>query len=181
MGFLFGYLWTRLFLAGALRVADQAAIGTLKEEVQKATEMVETTNRALDELRKQIRIGCNSTQSRLRQFNPSPDLPQVTQDALITAFAAASRPIKIQIFNQAWQVRSENWRDISSKPKMERVIPVFKALIANDHENQYHMNHGQLGFALKDKPQPDWNASEKELTTAIRDSRPLATKWMVIL
>jgi hypothetical protein len=35
LGFLFGYLWTRLFLAGALRVADQAAIGTLVAEVQR--------------------------------------------------------------------------------------------------------------------------------------------------
>ncbi len=167
LGFLFGYLWTRLFLAGALRVADQAAIGTLVAEVQKVTEKAETTERKLEELKKQSERDAAALNLAYRQLNPSPDLPQVTQEDLDAAVAAASRPIKVQIFNQAWQVRSDNWRDVNNKPKMERAIPVFRALIHNDVENRYHMNHGQLGFALKDKTQPEWAEAERELTTAI--------------
>ena len=173
LGFLFGYLWTRLFLAGALRVADQAALGNLKRKKSKER---------LRRLKPRSANSRNSRNSReldaaalnlaYRQLNPSPDLPQVTQDEIYAAVAAASRPIKVQIFNQAWQVRSENWREVTKKPTMERTIPLFRALIQDDAENRYHMNHGQLGFALKDKTQPDWEAAERELTAAIEIRGP---------
>ena len=50
---------------------------------------------------------------------------------------------------------------------MERSIPIFKALIACDPDNNYHLNHGQLGFALKDQRQPNFKEAESELTKAI--------------
>jgi hypothetical protein len=50
---------------------------------------------------------------------------------------------------------------------MERSIPVFRALIASDRERVYHRNHGELGFALKDKADPDWQEAFRELTMAI--------------
>jgi len=180
LGFLFGYLWTRLFLAGALRVADQAAIGTLVAEVQKVTKKAETTERKLEELKKQSEQDAAALNLAYRQLNPSPDLPQVTQEDLDAAVAAASRPIRVQVFNQAWQVRGDNWREIGNKPKMERTIPVFRALIHSDVDNRYHMNHGQLGFALKDKTQPEWAEAERELTTAIEIRGPwLEHGWLL--
>jgi hypothetical protein len=160
LGFLFGYLWTRLFLAGALRIADQAAIGELTAEVKEAS-------RKVDALKKQVDMDAEALGLAIRHLNPSKDLPEVTQEELDAAIAAASRPIKVQIFNQAWQVRSDNWRDEANKPKMERTIALFRALIHNDVENRFHMNHGQLGFALKDKSNPDWAEAETELTLAI--------------
>jgi len=36
-----------------------------------------------------------------------------------------------------------------------------------DTANQFHRNHGELGFALKDKEDPDWVGAEQELNTAI--------------
>jgi hypothetical protein len=128
LGFLFGYLWTRLFLAGALRQADQAAIGALASEVQKVTERAETTERKIDELKKQRELDAAALNLAYRQLNPTPDFPEATQDALEAAIGAASRPIRVQIFNQAWQVRGDNWRDAAGKPKMERTIPLFRAL-----------------------------------------------------
>jgi hypothetical protein len=180
LGFLFGYLWTRLFLAGALRQADQVAIGALVSEVKKATEKAETTERKIDELKKQRELDAAALNLAYRQLNPTPDLPDVTQDALEAAIAATSRPIKVQIFNQAWKARGENWRDAESKPKMERAIPLFRALIRNDPKNQFHMNHGQLGFALKDKRDPDWPGAEKELTQAIEIRGPWEEKGWVL-
>jgi hypothetical protein len=167
LGFLFGYLWTRLFLAGALRVADQAAIGNLVEKVREVSDKVETTERKLNELKKQSELDADALNLAYRHLNPSQDLPPVSQSDLDAAVAAASRPVKVQIFNQAWQVRSENWREAASKPKMERSIAVFRALIRSDVKNEFHMNHGQLGFALKDQTQPDWVEAEKELSVAI--------------
>ena len=167
LGFLFGYLWTRLFLAGALRVADQAALGELTAEVERVKQNAQSADRKVDELRRQVELDADALGLAIRQLNPSPDLPEVTQSELDAAIAKASRPIKIQLFNQAWQVRSENWRDRATIPKMERTIMIFKALINSDTDHRYHMNHGQLGFALKDKIPPDWTEAEKELTTAI--------------
>jgi hypothetical protein len=172
LGFLFGYLWTRLFLAGALRVADQASIGIIEAKVQKATEKAENVERKIESLKKQADLDATALNLAYRQLNPSQDLPKVEQAELDSAIAAASRPIKVQIFNQAWQIRSDNWRDINRKQKMERTIPLFTALINNDVENRFHMNHGQLGFALKDKIQPDWSEAERALTTAIEIRGP---------
>lgn len=170
LGFLFGYLWTRLFLAGALRAADQASIGALVAEVQKVTKRTDNTERKLEEMKKQSELDAAALNLAYRQLNPSADLPAPSQGELDAAVIAASKPIKLQLFNQAWQVRSENWKDESTKPKVEGTIALFKALINDDSDN--HMLHGQLGLALKDKSQPDWAAAEKELTTAIEMRGP---------
>ena len=172
-GFLFGFLWTRLYLGGALREADLSAIGSLQNKIEKASAEVAQTKRELQEFKKQADLDSQALALAFRQLNPGGDLPEVSQAELSSAIAAASRPSKVQIFNQAWQVRSETWRDQDTKPKMERTIPVFTALIENDVEGRYHMNHGQLGFALKDQRQPDWAKAEAELTRAIeiRDAR----------
>jgi hypothetical protein len=179
VGFLFGYLWTRLFLAGALRVADEAALGALEARVRTVSDRAASTERRLEELRKQTELDVNALNLANRVLNPSPDLPEVTQDALNEAVTLASRPIRVQIFNQAWQTRSDNWREAATKPKMERTIPIFRALIESDAEKQFHMNHGQLGFALKDRINPDWRAAEAELTTAIEMRGPWEEKgWL---
>ena len=167
LGFLFGYLWTRLIFTRALRTADQAAIGVLVEEVQKVTEKAETTERKLEELKKQSELDAAALNLAYRRLNPTQDLPVVTQEELDSAIALASPPVKVQVFNQASQLRTDNWRDPKTKPKVELTIPVFRALIRSDTQNSYHRNHAQLGYCLKDKPQPDWGEAEKELTTAI--------------
>jgi hypothetical protein len=160
VGFLFGYLWTRLFLAGALRRADLSAIGAL------ATKIVKTDEK-LEQFKKQSELDVKALNLAYQHLNPSRDLPEVTQEELNSAITSASRPIRVQIFNNAWQVRSETWQKEATKEKMERTIPIFRALIQNDPEEQYHRNHGQLGFALKDKRNPDWAEAEAELTKAI--------------
>jgi len=163
VGFLFGYLWTRLFLAGAFRQADLMAIGQLASRV-------EQTDQKLDRLKKQSEIDVEALNLAYRQLNPSPELPEVSQETLDFTIASASRPIKVQIFNQGSSVRSENWRE--KKSLMERTIPLFKALINSDKDGRFHMNHGQLGFALKDKERPDWAEAERELTKAIEIRGP---------
>ena len=163
VGFLFGYLWTRLFLAGAFRQADLMAIGHLASRV-------EQTDRKVEKLKKQSEIDVEALNLAYRQLNPSPELPAVSQEMLDSAVASASRPIKVQIFNQAWSARSNNWQN--KKQIMEMSIPIFRALIQSDSEGRYHMNHGQLGFSLKDQRQPDWADAERELNTAIEIRGP---------
>lgn len=167
LGFFFGYLWTRLYLAGALRAADQASIASLQVEVKKAAEKAESNERRLDDLKLQSQRDADALSLAYRQLNPGTDLPEVDQNDLNVAVSAASRPVKVQIFNQAWSVRKSNWRDGATKSVMELSIPVFRALICSDEKRQFHANHAQLGFALKDKASPDWLEAEKELSLAI--------------
>ena len=51
---------------------------------------------------------------------------------------------------------------------MERTIPVFQSLVAADKSARYHENYGQLGYALKDKTNPDWQGALEMLNTAIK-------------
>ena len=168
LGFFFGYLWTRLFLTKALIEAERDVISSLSRKVQKASEIVESTDRKIEELMKQSELDQAAQQLINRQLNPSSSIQEVTQEALDAAVAVASRSLKVQIFYQASGIRSDTWRDPATKARMERTIPVFRALIHCDGEDRYHMNHGQLGFALKDKTQPEWDEAIKELTTAIK-------------
>jgi len=149
-GFLFGYLWTRLFLGAALREADVAALG-----------------RKISALENQMSQDAKALSLVQQQLNPRSDSPEVSQDELRGAIIQASPAAKTTIFYQAWDVRGKNWRDDRTKPTMERTIPIFRALADSDLRDEYHQNHGQLGFALKDKKSPDWAEAEKELTKAI--------------
>lgn len=150
-GFLIGYLWTRLHLAGALKQAD---------EVSRLV--------AVEEKLDIIDIDAKAWSLVQRLLNPPPGSIPLTQEEINTAIASASSNMKTQIFWVAQQCRSENWRDLETKPKMERTIPIFRALIASDTEGVYYANHGQLGFALKDKRDPDWVNAEAELSKAIK-------------
>jgi hypothetical protein len=145
-GFLFAFLWTRLFLAGEFLNAD------VKTHIYVLMKNQETKDAAA--------LGLND-----RQLNPKYDAPAIQQEQLNEAFKEASKPSKVAIFTQAEKIRSENWRN--NKEIMERTIPIFRALIENDGKNEFHRNHAQLGYALKDQRNPDWAAAEQELTKAI--------------
>jgi hypothetical protein len=165
-GFLISYLWTRLYLPGAFREADIAAFGGALNEMKNK----------VSELERQAELDAKALNFIQGYLNPSPGVPPVgkdekeIQEKLESVIIPTSRSVKAQIFYQAQKVRSENWRDSQNKPKMELTIPIFRALIASDKDNIYYANHGQLGFALKDKNHPtldDWKEAENELTKAI--------------
>ncbi len=170
IGFLFGYLWTRLYLAGALHQADLKMIGTLENRV-------EQTGRKIDEMKKQSELDGEALNVTYKQLNPDRDIPDISQEELNTIITNASRPIRAQIFNQARVIRRKNWRE--NKPLMELTIPIFKALVKSDRDNLYHMNHGQLGFALKDQRKPNWEKAKSELSAAIEIRGSWQThKWL---
>ncbi|MCA9131391.1 MAG: hypothetical protein KDB22_30115, partial [Planctomycetales bacterium] len=160
-GFLLGFLWTRLYLASAFREVD---IGWILSRVDAA-------DKKIDEFQKQAEADVLALNLVAKQLAPDPEAAMVPQHELNAAVSAASQSVRAQIFNQAWRLRVDNWRD--DKPLMERCIPVFEALIASDLGKQFHQNHGQLGYALKDKQQPDWKAAEERLVTAIKRRGPV--------
>ena len=151
-GFLFGYLWTRLFLAGALARAD---LGMVLRRVEQRIE-------------KQTEIDARALSLTYRYLDPDAESQEISVAELKRAVALASAGVKVQIYYQAHKVRSENWRDPSTKALMERTIPIFQALIDSDKEQRFHKNYGQLGFALKDRREPSWSQADEALSTAIR-------------
>jgi hypothetical protein len=150
-GFLIGYLWTRLHLAGAMQRAD---VDRLKQEI--------------NEMKEKVDLDAKAVSLTIKQLNPSGDKAGPTQQELNDAVKDASWTTRSQIYYLAQTARAENWYEPRNKVKMERTIPVFNALIACDTDDEYHRNHAQLGFALKDQRVPDWTRAEAELSKAIQ-------------
>ena len=50
---------------------------------------------------------------------------------------------------------------------MARSIPLLEALAENDIRKDHHYYFGQLGYALKDQTQADWEKAHESFTTAI--------------
>lgn len=151
LGFLVGYLWTRLYFAGALRAADIAALA-----------------REIKEIRDQNDLDARALALAMHQLNPSGEVSLPTQQELDDAIKEASTAAKTQIFYQAQTLRGENWFEQKNKAKMERTIPIFEALIHSDKAEEFHRNYGQLGYALKDSRSPNWERSAAILTKAIQ-------------
>ena len=107
-GFLFSYLWTRLFLPGAFRQADLSALVTIQ---------VSQVKRDFERQGERDAAALSLTQ---RQLNPSLDGSVVSPTDLMAAISASSPMVKVQIFNLAQNLRSQNWR--FDKPKMELTI-----------------------------------------------------------
>ena len=147
-GFLVGFLATRLKLPGAYAQADLAQLAS---KVDKLQEQAELDARALSLVQ--------------RQLNPGADDSGISQEEMNAAIQAASPPARNQAFFMAQEVRSENWRDWETKPRMARTIRIFRALSDTDDSN--HAYHAQLGFALKDQREPDDEEALSELTKAI--------------
>jgi hypothetical protein len=82
---------------------------------------------------------------------------------LTNAVQRAGELMRHTIFLLAQQVRKNNWA--TDKSLMERAIPVLQALI--DVDPHKHFYFGQLGFALKDRIKPDWQAARTKFDKAI--------------
>jgi hypothetical protein len=161
-GFLIAYLWTRLYLGGALAGADADALARVE--------------RKLDAQQLQAQRDVAALAAAAQQLQRQSGAEDVPPERLRKVIAEASPTVRAQIFYQATGQRAANWRDPSTKVLMERTIPIFEALIALDVEQKCHENHGQLGFALKDQRTPDWARSLNTLNTAIRMRGDSATQ-----
>jgi hypothetical protein len=143
LGFLFLYLWSRERFPRELLAA-----GAIQQQLD-----------ASDATRSAALILVNQQLDSLRGGRPP------TQAELDKAIRQAPESTRLLAFNEAEHVRTANWQD--NKPLMAMSIPVFRALIAADAQQQHHRDHGSLGWALKDQEVPAWQAASGELTTAI--------------
>jgi hypothetical protein len=172
-GFVASYLLTRLRAAGAFLASELSLVAQHAASV--ATGQVK---KLLDE---QAARDATALALLERTLNPAAGVSPPTQRELDKAIAAASPQVKTQAFLQACRQRKESWKRDEDKEKMERTLPVFMALIASDINKEYHRNHAQLGYALKDSREPRWSEAEKALSEAIerRDRSGDSGKWIL--
>jgi hypothetical protein len=161
-GFLIGYLWTRRCAA--------VEFGKGRSELQDLMGKVKKIQIHLNEVDERTQNDSDAIKLVQRVLTPLPEEPGINQEKLNEKIAKASDSTRAQICYLAMNARKQNWK--KDKPTMERTIPIFRALIAWDTKNKYHNNYGQLGFALKDKKQPDWAEACEMLTKAINIRGP---------
>ena len=162
--------WVR-FLAVALvggyggrALIDRALAETItgRRERQKRVEI------DLDQIRRQSDRDALALSLVERQLSHGDgDFPAPSEEELRQAVSEASPSARVKIFEAARDVRTAHWRPDGDKVLLERTIPVFQGLIEADRELRFHRNFGQLGYAYKDRAEPDWAEAEKYLSRAI--------------
>ena len=149
-GFLIVYLWTYLYLIKIQDDTGRSIINTIDNKLQSI------------DLNNKTAIDKSNTQLDLPQN--APDIPI---DDLIEAFANASTNVISAIFFKAVSVRKQNWRIAEDRFRINRTIPIFKALIQLDSNFEYPENFAELGYALKDKEHPEYKEALDNFNKAI--------------
>lgn len=165
-GFLMSYLWTRLRLGKAFSEADTLA--EIRGEISKVSEL---QNKAQEQL--------TIDYEALRLTEKQLESGDVSQEELDRAFRGTSDLYRTNIYQQANTARRDNWRDPKKKAKMERTIPIFRALIATDEKKEkerFHQNYAQLGYALAEASTPDYKNALGALNKAIELRGPAETQ-----
>ena len=175
-GFLAGYLLARLYLPKALfeadpeitRIATEAATAAATQNATAAVDrkVEEVANAAQD----QIRADTEANRLVSLQLDAGAGAPEPPFADLAAAIKAASQPLRDIALQRASEQRSKYWmgKNAGDLLKMERTIPVFRALLETDPTHK-HVIHGQLGFALKDQTEPDYPGAIEHLSEAISE------------
>lgn len=159
-GFLVGYLWSRLYLATAFSRADRQARTALRS----VTHVVSQMQERMSDQEEQARVDAEALSLVQRWLEPEWGEPAVSREEVEEHLRRASPSVKVHSFYQAQKLRTDTWRD--DKERMERTVPIFEAL-AESNEDRFHRDFAQLGYALKDQPEPDYRAALEALDRAI--------------
>lgn len=159
-GFLVGYLWSRLYLASAFSRADRQARTVLTSVSHAVSRMEQRLSHQED----QDKRDADALSLVQRSLEPETGEPDADVEELKSSLRQASPSVKVHAFYRAQKLRTETWT--TDKALMARTIPIFEAL-AESNEDRFHRDYAQLGYALKDQPEPDWQRAFDALTRAI--------------
>lgn len=145
-GFLFGFLWARLYLRRWWTDADR--------------DLIEKLSRFDSDARAYSLVA--------RQLERRDDETAVSPEELQEAIHSATTAAKARIFDQA-VAASEN----TAASDYHRILnpgaaTIFRALIADDTQAIYHRNHGELGYTLDRQKPPSAAEAVSALSEAIK-------------
>jgi len=147
-GFVFGFLWARIYLRRWFKEADQ-------DEVKR-----------IDEKLTQLENDAKALALVTQQVNRSAEHSLASDGDLAAAIGKSSAPVKTQIFDIA-RKESFNFAAPDYDLRIEGVIAIFKALIAADPRQRFHRNYGELSYAYSRCKPPNLEEAERTITTAI--------------
>lgn len=152
-GFLFFYLWTRIYMESLLRRQHALLDSEIESIINDSQEQQSDTD-------------ANAMELVDAYLEKKSDPAAKKFNNIEVKVSEASLFARTMIFSNARKVRQDNWRKNQDPELMQRTIPVFQGLI-KAAPNKYHRNYGQLGYALTRKPTPDWAGAKAVLETAI--------------
>ena len=158
LGFLAVYIWTITRFAGMVN----DAVNTLLSEVNAKADQVLGKVEALESGVADSKKVWELLENQLNLENRERDRPV---EEFVRAFEPLEGRERAMIFYHTRRVRHDNWE--RNKKRMARTVPIFQALIAVDHEQNYHRNHAQLGYCYKDQQHPDYAKAIEHLDKAI--------------
>jgi hypothetical protein len=143
-GFLFGFLWARLYLRRWFSDADRDLVTKLSK----------------------FQMDGHAIALAMQQINRSPDEDPASEAILHKAFAKASAAAKAQIFALAQAASNETGAE-NYDVKNQSAVSILRALIADDKRKADHKYYSELSYALTRARAPDHAAGEAVMTEAI--------------
>jgi hypothetical protein len=137
-GFVFGFLWARLYLVRLFREGDTVKVLTAK----------------VSQLEKQLRADTIALGLLDQLTNPAADSSGLNEGSIAVAIKAASPIIKSTLFNQAVKISGDKKAD-NYQDKLRGMVLIFKGLITSDSGDRYHRNHYELANTLRRQTPPD--------------------------
>jgi hypothetical protein len=133
-GFVFGFLWARLYLPKWFREADKV------EQLEKKISHLEANSRALA--------------LASHQISEAEEEPLEGEQSLAEAFKAASAETRERIFGMAKETfeQRKGESDATVEAIARRIIPVVEALVENDPGELDHRYHSLLALLLRRLP-----------------------------
>jgi len=155
-GFLFGFLWARLYLRRWLTDADR--------------DLIEKLSRFDSDARAYSLVA--------RQLERREDETAVPLGELQDAIHLASTAEKARIFERARAASEDTDASDYQGIKNPAAATIFKALIADDAQARHHRNHGELGYSLDRQRPADLAGAVSALSEAIeRRDKLRKTGW----
>jgi hypothetical protein len=150
-GFVFGFLWARLYLKRWFIEADQ--VRKLGEKVNQLELRQLADARAFALVTQELNRG---------QDDPPADPKQVAY-----VIKAASSPLRAQIFSGAQEASGSDRDAFDYDSKVQAAISIFRGLIESDSRRRYHRNHSELSYALTRQRPPNFEEGLEEISKAI--------------
>jgi hypothetical protein len=148
-GFLFGYLWGRLYMLGLFREADVKRM--VEAQVEKFSAQL-FDQRAKDLVERQL----------------DPNDVEVESARLQDAILKASEDETKEIFEL---VREARKGDDASDETKRRAIPVLRTLIEADKDKLQHRYHSELAYIFRDRAKLEESLEEFATAIDIRNRR----------